>query len=299
MPAPSSAVADLLPASAIRLDAPADDRTSAIRTSGELLVVAGIAGDSYTEAMLRTVDEHGPYIVITPGFALAHARPDDSVVRTGMSFVRLAEPVTFGHESNDPVTIVMGLAAADDSAHQQALAALAGALADPRRRAALDTASSADEVLTALDGDTAAPAAAKRDAPAPSETGPSRADAAAESTTSAVPAAPAAPADQAALADAVPSKNLILTVCGNGLGTSLFLKNTAEQVLDRWGWSPYLTVEATDTISAKGRAKEADFLLTSGAIAQTLGDVGVPVEVIENFTSQAEIDAALRRLYAV
>ena len=28
-------------------------------------------------------------------------------------------------------------------------------------------------------------------------------------------------------------------------------------------------------------------------------DVGVPVEVIENFTSQAEIDAALRRLYAV
>src|SRR5690625_5337665 len=77
------------------------------------------------------------------------------------------------------------------------------------------------------------------------------------------------------LHDALP----IFTVCGNGLGTSLFLKNTAEQVLDRWGWSPYLSVEATDTISAKGRAKDADVILTSGAIAQTLGDVGVPVEV--------------------
>ncbi|MCG7311275.1 PTS sugar transporter subunit IIA [Brachybacterium sp. ACRRE] len=277
MPSSSpSAIADLLPASAIRLDVAVADWRAAISASGELLTDAGIAGASYTDAMIRTVEEHGPYIVITPGFALAHARPDDSVARGGMSFVRLADPVVFGHESNDPVTIVMGLAAADDSAHQHALAALAGALADPGRRAALDTASSADEVLAALDGDTAAPAAADRDAQTPSEAVPTKAG-----------------------ADAVPSKNLILTVCGNGLGTSLFLKNTAEQVLDRWGWSPYLTVEATDTISAKGRAKEADFLLTSGAIAQTLGDVGVPVEVIENFTSQAEIDAALRRLYAV
>lgn len=97
----------------------------------------------------------------------------------------------------------------------------------------------------------------------------------------------------------MPSKHLILTVCGNGVGTSLFLKNTTEQVLDRWGWTPYLSVEATDTISAKGKAKDADVLLTSGAIAQALGDVGVPVEVIENFTSTTEIDAALRRLYAI
>jgi len=83
------------------------------------------------------------------------------------------------------------------------------------------------------------------------------------------------------------------------LGTSLFLKNTAEQVLDRWGWSSHLDVQATDTISAKGRAKDSDAILTSGAIADTLGEVGVRVEVIENFTSQAEIDAALRRIYAV
>ncbi|WP_241964233.1 hypothetical protein [Brachybacterium sp. JB7] len=65
-------------------------------------------------------------------------------------------------------------------------------------------------------------------------------------------------------------------------------------MLDRWGWSSYLDIQATDTISAKGRAKEADVILTSGAIADTLGDVGVRVEVIENFTAQAEIDAVLR-----
>ena len=88
-------------------------------------------------------------------------------------------------------------------------------------------------------------------------------------------------------------------MCCNGLGTSLFLKNTLEQVLDEWGWGPYLNVEATDTISAKGRASEADFLLTSGEIAATLGDVGVPVYVIQDFTSMSEIDGALRELYDI
>ncbi|PWH07216.1 PTS sugar transporter [Brachybacterium endophyticum] len=296
MSSPSpSAVSDLLPADAIALEVDAEDWRAAIRAAGALLAETGIAGASYTDAMIGTVDEHGPYIVITPGFALAHARPDASVQRTGMSFVRLARPVAFGHESNDPVSIVMGLAAADDSAHQQALAALAGALADPDRRSALDTAASADEVLAALGGTHPGDGASSGPETAPTTSGPPTASAGGAAAASAAAAA-AEPADTG---DAVPSKNLILTVCGNGLGTSLFLKNTAEQVLDRWGWSPYLSVEATDTISAKGRAKEADVLLTSGAIAQTLGDVGVPVEVIENFTSQTEIDAALRRLYAV
>jgi len=95
------------------------------------------------------------------------------------------------------------------------------------------------------------------------------------------------------------TRNLILTVCGNGLGTSLFLKNTLEQVLSTWGWAPFINVEATDTISAKGRAKEADLILTSGEIARTLGDVGVPVKVIENFTSTGEIDSVLRDAYNI
>lgn len=277
-----SRLSDLVPADAIALDAPAADWREAIEVSGELLTAAGVADASYTQAMIRTVEEHGPYIVIAPGFALAHARPDESVHATGMSFVRLAEPVAFGNDANDPVTLVMALAAADSHAHQDALAALAGVLADPQRRAALDSATTEDEVRAALDAQKdPQPAPAAAATPVPATDGPATTD--------------TAEVDP----NAVPSKNLILTVCGNGLGTSLFLKNTTEQVLDRWGWSPYLSVEATDTISAKGRAKDADFLLTSGAIAQTLGDVGVPVEVIENFTSQAEIDAALRRLYAV
>lgn len=281
-----SQLSELLSPSTILLDADAADWREAIRRSGELLVSTGATDPAYTEAMIRTVEEHGPYIVIAPGFALAHSRPDESVHRTGMSFVRLAEPIAFGNAANDPVTLVMALAAADSSAHREALAALAGVLADPARRSLLDAARTREDVLAALAADGAGPG--ERSAEDSRSGAEARTDTGSGSGTGAM-----------VDADAVPSKKLLLTVCGNGLGTSLFLKNTAEQVLDRWGWSSHLDVQATDTISAKGRAKDSDAILTSGAIADTLGEVGVRVEVIENFTSQAEIDAALRRIYAV
>ena len=281
-----SQLSELLSPSTILLDADAADWREAIRRSGELLVSTGATDPAYTEAMIRTVEEHGPYIVIAPGFALAHSRPDESVHRTGMSFVRLAEPIAFGNAANDPVTLVMALAAADSSAHREALAALAGVLADPARRSLLDAARTREDVLAALGADGAGPG--ERSAEDSRSGAEARTDTGSGSGTGAM-----------VDADAVPSKKLLLTVCGNGLGTSLFLKNTAEQVLDRWGWSSHLDVQATDTISAKGRAKDSDAILTSGAIADTLGEVGVRVEVIENFSSQAEIDAALRRIYAV
>ena len=274
-----SQLSDLVDPAAISLQNPAATWRDAITAAGALLESTGAVDPAYTAAMIRSVEEHGPYIVIAPGFALAHARPDASVHRTAMSVLRPQAPIVFGHESNDPVTLVVALAAADPSAHQQALAALAGILADPTRRAALDDAATPEQVLAVLGEERSA-----------TPTGPS-----APAPTTAAAATGTVDPDE----PTVPSKNLLLTVCGNGLGTSLFLKNTAETVLGTWGWGSLLSVEATDTISAKGRAKEADAILTSGAIARTLGEVGVPVHVIENFTSTAEVDAALRRLYAV
>jgi PTS system ascorbate-specific IIA component len=62
--------------------------------------------------MVDSLHENGPYIVVAPGFAFAHARPSESVRRTGMSWVRLAEPVEFGHTSNNPVSLGPGTAPA-------------------------------------------------------------------------------------------------------------------------------------------------------------------------------------------
>jgi len=249
----------LLSGDCIALDVNAATWEEAVLAAGELLEHAGIASPAYTGSMIDNVEANGPYIVVAPGFAFAHARPSPAVHRTGMSWVRLAEPVAFGHPTNDPVDLVVALAATDAGAHTTAMAELAKVIGSRDKRAALTAATTPAAVLAILGG----AGLSER----PIHTGR--------------------------------TTNLILTVCGNGLGTSLFLKNTLEQVLGTWGWAPFITVEATDTISAKGRAKDADLILTSGEIAKTLGDVGVPVRVIDNFTSTREIDAVLRDSYDI
>lgn len=279
-------LSDLIPAGAVRLNDRAASWQSAVRAAGHLLEEKGAVTADYTRAMVSAVQEHGPYIVIAPGFALAHARPSDAVRRTAMSVLRLAEPVSFGHETNDPVRLVVALAAADATAHQQALAELAGVLSDEQQRDALFAARSEKEVRAVLSGAAAAGTGAAATAE-PAEQ-PITADDGARGA-----------ASSGAAGRSERGQHLALTVCGNGLGTSLFLKNTLEQVLDTWGWSRFVTVEATDTISAKGRAHEADFILTSGEIAKTLGDVGAPMHVIDDFTSRREVDRTLRAIYDV
>ena len=68
--------------------------------------------------------------VIAPGIALAHAKPADSVIATGMSLVTLAEPIVFGNEANDPVQLVFGLCAIDHDSHIEMLAELSNLLSD-------------------------------------------------------------------------------------------------------------------------------------------------------------------------
>lgn len=268
-----TSVNELLAPGAVALGARAGDWREAITIGGRLLEGSGAITSAYTDAMIASVEDNGPYIVVAPGFAFAHARPSEAVKRTAISWVRLAEPVEFGHGSHDPVDLVVALAAKDSREHTAAMKQLAGIIGDPDKRAALDRVGTEEELRAVLEPEKEAPKAA--------------------------PEEKAAGATRATSADSVESKGKILTVCGNGLGTSLFLKNTLDKVLEAWGWDPYVSVEATDTISAKGRAKEADFIMTSGEIARTLGDVGVPVRVIENFTSMGEIDSALRELYDV
>ena len=127
----------LLPGRAIRLRQPARDWRDAVRRVGEALTASGAASPAYADEMIATVEQLGPYIVIAPGIALAHSRPSPAVHRTGLAWVTLARPVAFGHPENDPVGLVVGLAAVDDSSHVEALATLADLLGDDERRAAL------------------------------------------------------------------------------------------------------------------------------------------------------------------
>ncbi|MBB4930196.1 PTS system ascorbate-specific IIA component [Lipingzhangella halophila] len=136
----------LLPTEAIALGLHAAGWREAVRAAGDLLVATGSSTVDYIQQMQDTVDEYGPYIVIAPGLALAHARPSSAVLRTGLSWAALAAPVQFGHPRNDPVDLVVGLAATDHDGHSAALSQLARMLACPDTLAQLRSADRAAHV---------------------------------------------------------------------------------------------------------------------------------------------------------
>ncbi|MCU1441407.1 MAG: sugar transporter subunit [Rhodoglobus sp.] len=119
-----------LPESAIVIAAQAVDWRAAVTLAGDALARSGAARPEYAHEMIRMIEEHGPYVVIAPGLALAHARPGPEVLADGLSIVTLATPVSFGHPHNDPVNVVLGLAVVAPGEHLAAVAALANVFND-------------------------------------------------------------------------------------------------------------------------------------------------------------------------
>jgi len=115
----------LIPDSAIALQVPAPDWRAAVTAAGQALARSGAARSGYAGEMIRMIQEKGPYVVIAPGLALAHARSGPEVLADGLAVVTLAEPVPFGHPYNDPVRVVLGLAAASPQRHLPMLAEVA------------------------------------------------------------------------------------------------------------------------------------------------------------------------------
>lgn len=137
---------DLLPNEAIQFEVSVESWQEALQVAGGLLVSSGSTVDDYTHQMIAAVERYGPYIVIAPGFALAHAQASDSVLHTGMSWVRLTNPIEFGNARNDPVELVVGLASKNHDDHAGALQQLGMLLADPKMHELALAASTPEEL---------------------------------------------------------------------------------------------------------------------------------------------------------
>ena len=70
-----------LPDDGVQLGATAADWRAAVQLAGAALAATGAAAPEYADEMIRMIEEHGPYVVIAPGLALAHARPGPEVHR--------------------------------------------------------------------------------------------------------------------------------------------------------------------------------------------------------------------------
>jgi PTS system ascorbate-specific IIA component len=94
---------------------------AAVSQSVSLLVASGKAQLSYVDEVLESLKTLGPYFVIAPGLALAHAKPSDSVLAPGMALLKLAQPVISG-SANDPVSLVFSMCSPNASEHMEMLA---------------------------------------------------------------------------------------------------------------------------------------------------------------------------------
>jgi len=115
---------------AAAIDVAAAHWEDAVRAAARLLVDSGAAEPRYAERCVEIVRDQGPYIVVAPGIALAHARPEDGALRVGVAVAVLARPVVFGHPANDPVDVVFAICSHDKNAHLQLLSRLAARLVD-------------------------------------------------------------------------------------------------------------------------------------------------------------------------
>ena len=139
----------MLAASHIKVGVKVTTWEEAIRAAGELLVDARSCTAEYIKAMIAAVEELGPYIVITPHVALAHARPSSHVNQTDMSLVVLDKAVAFGSAANDPVKLVFAFCAVDDEGHLQQLSKLAANL-NPETINKLSATESVSDVIKIL-----------------------------------------------------------------------------------------------------------------------------------------------------
>ena len=132
-------MSEVIEARNIKLNVDASDWRDSMVKSGQLLVDSDYITKDYIDLTIKCVEENGPYIVIIPGLALSHS----------LSLITLSKPVCFDCD-NDPVDIVLTLAATDDTSHLQKLQSMAEFISDEENIEFIKNAKSAEEVAKAI-----------------------------------------------------------------------------------------------------------------------------------------------------
>ncbi len=141
---------DILTEERVATNVRVDTWEDAVRAVGRLMVDTGAVEERYIDGMINTAKELGPYIVIAPGIALPHSRPEDGVLKPCMALLTLDPPVNFGNPDNDPVSIVVAFGAVDSEQHVEALRGMALVLSNPDNVAALRAAKTREEILQVM-----------------------------------------------------------------------------------------------------------------------------------------------------
>ena len=141
---------DLLTEQTVKITNQNTEWEKAVKEAGYMLLETDTVEKSYIDAMVQAIKEHGPYIVIAPGIALVHARPEDGVKEVCMSLLVCPEGVPFGNAEKDPVYLVFAFGAIDNNQHLRALSQMMTLLNDEPAIKQLKSASTVKEALSVL-----------------------------------------------------------------------------------------------------------------------------------------------------
>lgn len=119
-----------LDASLVQFETRVENWQEAIIKSAQPLLEGGYINQGYLDAMIESVNEHGPYIVIAPKVAMPHARPETGSIKMGYSVLKLDEPVSFSEEEGHQVELLIALSCENPESHLEVLQFIVEILSD-------------------------------------------------------------------------------------------------------------------------------------------------------------------------
>ncbi|ADO47095.1 PTS mannitol transporter subunit IIA [[Enterobacter] lignolyticus] len=120
---------DYFPESSISIHKSVADWQSAVDLCMAPLLNHHYINHQYISAIKESTLNNGPYYILVPGVAMPHTRPEYGAMKTGMTLTLLKEGVFFA-EGGEPVTLLIGLSAADSDSHIGAIQALSELLSE-------------------------------------------------------------------------------------------------------------------------------------------------------------------------
>lgn len=128
-----------------------DSWEEAIEFAAQPLLTQKYIESSYIDSMIQSVETLGPYIVIAPHVAIAHARPGNDVHQVGLSLLKLDKAINFSTDSHY-AELVFVLSATDSTSHLTVLQNLAQLLGQQENIEALLEASNEEEIINIIKG---------------------------------------------------------------------------------------------------------------------------------------------------
>lgn len=142
---PRTALGSLIPEEFIQLNQPIRDWRESIREASRPLLVNENIAQRYIDAMIKAVEELGPYMVFIPSVAIVHASYKDGVRKDGLSLLTLKEPIPFGDKTDVQAKIIFVMCSTQ--ANSDHFIKLVKILDNPENLAVLKKATQLSDVL--------------------------------------------------------------------------------------------------------------------------------------------------------